>query len=225
MPRARTSALSAGYTTVPTSRRMSSAYARTITCASSSALNNWGVYSISTSGGTKRRLATGIYASWSPTQDLLAFVDPYNKRTRSQGLYIVRPGSRPRLLLQGGDVEIPVWSPDGRRIAIQRSHAVDERLELLLVVDVRTRTRRLAATTPSSSWPSWSPDGRWIAVSMQPSGEIPLRPGRSACFAAIPVQLERCGQTSTPSAWPATSAPRDSRPTGRHLSRRLPLAA
>jgi Tol biopolymer transport system component len=57
----------------------------------------------------------------------------------------------------------PVWSPDGRSIAVGKVSLGDEKDFGLAVIDVGTRRER-KLTTGDAGRPSWSPDGREIVV-------------------------------------------------------------
>lgn len=106
--------------------------------------------------------STGAAAS----ADLIAFES-------EEGIAVIHPDGTGRTVLTepgaGATDLVPVWSPDGWRIAFLRSH--DDRFELWVVNADGSGDRMLART---ASWydalsmgdpsaPSWSPDGRRIA--------------------------------------------------------------
>jgi Tol biopolymer transport system component len=101
---------------------------------------------------------------WSPTTDVLAGV------TQKGGVLIVRPGSGPEALLAGGSgVAHLAFSPDGRRLAVDR---VGRGIQVLDVATTRARTV-LSAPDPAKvpDVAGWSPDGRWVSYWRGPVGE------------------------------------------------------
>jgi len=70
-----------------------------------------------------------------------------------------------------GSAQMPAWSPDGRRLAVQVSTM---HMGHIWVVDVATReAHKLAAHTDSISdeVPAWFPDGKHIAFQSNRSGQ------------------------------------------------------
>jgi Tol biopolymer transport system component len=143
-------------------------------------------------GGPLRALAPGSTAAASPDGKLVAFI-------RDDALWTVRADGRlaRRVAALGGEPwfgRSPVWSPDGRRVAVQVGDHVD-----LVELETRVVTRieaSAAAISPDGAqvayvdhkglevadasgsnphlvvpgWTqgigvAWSPDGRWIAFS------------------------------------------------------------
>jgi TolB protein len=64
-------------------------------------------------------------------------------------------GTNPRLLAAGG--QSPSWSPDGRRIVLQRNGN-----EIVVMRADGSHQRSLGTHGSSLSWTSWSPDGRRV---------------------------------------------------------------
>lgn len=110
--------------------------------------------------------ARALEAALPASTDLIAFES-------ADGIAVVRPDGTGRTVLTEPGAEatdsMPVWSPDGWRIAFLRAY--DDRVELWVVRADGSGDRLLART---ASWyddvamsdpsaPSWSPDGRRIA--------------------------------------------------------------
>jgi Tol biopolymer transport system component len=76
---------------------------------------------------------------------------------------IQSPSGRP-------DVQTPVWSPDGRRIAYLGRH--DGTKELYVVNADGSGQRRLARDATFFATPAWSPDGRTLAFEAERDGTI-----------------------------------------------------
>jgi Tol biopolymer transport system component len=73
---------------------------------------NNGVYTVRADGSAKHRLALGASPAWAPDGASLAFV-------RAGSVFRARrTGSAPRRLTRAGYAFFPVWSPNGRSIAV-----------------------------------------------------------------------------------------------------------
>jgi hypothetical protein len=94
--------------------------------------------------------------------------------------------SAPRVLVSEPDTQFnaPRWSPDGRRIAVER-HRLDERPEVV-VVDAETGRVQVVVTADPSMravTPAWRPDGRALVVAAARGAdvfnlyEVPLEKG------------------------------------------------
>jgi hypothetical protein len=106
--------------------------------------------------------------TWSPTANLLA------DGTKGGGLLVVRPnGTMRRLLPDGWGVLTFVFSPDGRTLAVSRSHYKGPHVrpenwhqEIWLVNIASGRKRPAFKLEPPALAPAWlegfSPDGRWL---------------------------------------------------------------
>jgi Tol biopolymer transport system component len=64
----------------------------------------------------------------------------------------------------------PSWSPDGTRVALQRSGPT----EGIWVLDVAAGTMAFVPHTDHGFQPAWSPDGSWIAFSRKVGGDAEL---------------------------------------------------
>jgi TolB protein len=64
----------------------------------------------------------------------------------------------------------PSWSPDGTRVAIQRSGPVAG----IWVLEVAAGTMGFVPHTDNGFQPTWSPDGNWIAFSRDAGGDAEL---------------------------------------------------
>jgi Tol biopolymer transport system component len=103
-----------------------------------------------------RGAESGSSVAWSPDARLIAFT---GARRGVTGAFLVNAeGGRPKLLARG-HVE-PVWSPDGRSIAVVRQ-GTPRQAGLVLVAAVGGRPRRL--TRGLDTEPVWSPDSRRLA--------------------------------------------------------------
>ena len=113
--------------------------------------------------------------------DLLPFESPYMVRpvlsstddriaySRQGEIELWRPGGGiPVFLMRPGpeDDRMPVWSPDGRRLAFVRDD------DIWIVGADGSEPRRLTADQAANFDPDWSPTGDRIAFSSQRSGEV-----------------------------------------------------
>ena len=64
----------------------------------------------------------------------------------------------------------PSWSPDGTRVALQRSGPADG----IWILEVAAGTMSFVPHTEHGFQPSWSPDGTWIAFSRDSGGDAEL---------------------------------------------------
>ena len=105
-------------------------------------------------------------AKWSADGRRIAFMSDRVTRTNTEAdmeVFVMGAnGERPRRITHNSVYEQnPVWSPDGRRLALTRCNefpACD-----IWVIDVdRPRERRLTTSPGLEFQPAWSPDGRTI---------------------------------------------------------------
>jgi Tol biopolymer transport system component len=89
-------------------------------------------------------------------------------------------GTSTRLITEGPNDYDARWSPDGRRIAFERSPAEDE--TAVWVVDADGSGARLLDADPYAEHPRWSPNGRWIAYQVQTSFSIHTTKRASTTF-------------------------------------------
>jgi TolB protein len=128
---------------------------------------------VGVSGSGARRLTRGrldIEPSWSRDGRIVFVrIDP---RTYQSGIWVTDAhGRAPRRILRGRPgLSDPVWSPDGRTLAVEDGRA------LYTVRADGSRFRLVARLTSDAQGtvadpqPAWSPDGRYLAFAA-------LRPG------------------------------------------------
>ena len=100
------------------------------------------------------------WPAWSPdAQRIVHSSDPEGNRD----IFVtqVSSGSSQRLYGTPGDENKPVWSPDGRWIAlVQRTNERDPYGQIVLINSQGEAPEAITETYASD--PAWSPDGRWI---------------------------------------------------------------
>lgn len=114
-------------------------------------------------------------------------------------------GSARRLVGEPGDQD-PVWSPDGRSLAVRpRGQGEGDHIA---VIDLRTGRRHRVVRGSS---PSWSPDGQWLVFTRHPGsdgGRVTLRvirtdgTGERVVFEQDPDDMRRGPQYPSPGGWP-----------------------
>jgi hypothetical protein len=102
---------------------------------------------------------TGLYGDdpslrWSPKGELLAV-------TTAKGVFLVRPGGKPRNLLSAG-WSADGFSPGGGRIAAEGPTRAFELWNVALATGERTLLYRSNAHDGPPELARWTPDGRWI---------------------------------------------------------------
>jgi dipeptidyl aminopeptidase/acylaminoacyl peptidase len=129
------------------------------------------IYSISTQGGpvVQHTFDDAIIETAptpSPDGKTLAFFSRTARGTKVHLLDLASPRAWPRYLAPGPEQERdPVWSPDGKSLAVSRGG--DVWIQPLAGGAAR---RLVHASYPSVSSPVWSPDGGRIAVTANHSG-------------------------------------------------------
>lgn len=119
--------------------------------------------------------------AWSPDQKSVAFVQADGHNRTFVYRMELRPGHAPQRLTQGNGNEYrPVWSPDGRQIALIRS--LDDVRFAIVRVQVATGDEKV--TGPFTAYLGvglyhpvldWSPDGKYLLTSNQVSPNVPVR--------------------------------------------------
>jgi dipeptidyl aminopeptidase/acylaminoacyl peptidase len=107
----------------------------------------WDIWSVPVAGGEPtllvRNASMGVYA---PDGGTLAYLDaPRGYWSSSRLMVADADGSDPRLLVEGNQIDIPRWSPDGTRIAYTDADGIH-------VVDVSTGEASLVAEGETSDW-------------------------------------------------------------------------
>lgn len=164
-------------------------------------------------GGGESPTFSDEFPAWSPRADLIAFS---SDRGDDPGrIYVVRSdGSGLRRVSPLRSSSCPSWSPDGRKLVVERwSYSDSSSSSSLWVITVGGgKPHRLLRLSPSEPLlPAWSPQDGWIAFSK------PLADGGSAIYliSADGKQLRRL----TPRHAPGTIETHPSwSPDGRHLA-------
>jgi dipeptidyl aminopeptidase/acylaminoacyl peptidase len=102
---------------------------------------------------------TGLYGDdpslrWSPKGELLA-------ATTAKGVFLIRPGGKPRKLLPAG-WSADGFSPGGGRIAAEGPTRAFELWNIAVATGERTLLFRSNAHDGPPGLARWTPDGRWI---------------------------------------------------------------
>ncbi len=116
----------------------------------------------------------GNSPSWSPDGRWLTFAGVRAKRYRPDakdepmGLYVAASDGKSHRRLTAkrlGEVQYPMWSPDGRNIAFQVSRR--QSFDIYTVAPDGSHLRRLTRNEGYTEWPMWSPDSRQIAYGIE----------------------------------------------------------
>jgi WD40-like Beta Propeller Repeat len=135
------------------------------------------VHAANGSSGINLSREIGVFGnspSWSPDGRAVAFAGIRGNGGRPDpsdeplGLYIAASDGKthrrvtPRSV---GEVQYPMWSPDGRTIAFQVSRG--ESFDIYTVAPDGSRLKRLTRNEGFTEWPMWSPDSRQIAYGVE----------------------------------------------------------
>jgi TolB protein len=134
-------------------------------------------------GSKARRVAgggtTAWNTAWSPNGERLAYA--YGDSTRLLQVHVVNPdGSNDvaltRMPASEGSAQMPEWSPDGRRIAIQVSNLRTHTGHIWIVDLSSGEARKLAAHADGilDEVPAWFPDGKRIAFQSNRGGTMEI---------------------------------------------------
>lgn len=128
------------------------------------------LYVVNPDGTYQERITSGILVegglAWSPDGRYLLAQASVQGATRVVR-FAIGPDNRPTESVQltadvKGDSVLPVWSPDGTRIAFQSKGDGDNYQVFLMDRDGNHKVR-LSDGKGYAGWPSWSPDGRLVA--------------------------------------------------------------
>jgi TolB protein len=116
---------------------------------------------------------------WSPDGKLIAFTGRDAPNTEL-AVFVMNPEGGERrqvthIAAEEGGAQWPVWSPDGRRLAIQVNSRTTKGIAHIWVVDVATGDATKLAPhdgTYLDETPSWFPDGKRIAFQSNRTGRI-----------------------------------------------------
>jgi tol-pal system beta propeller repeat protein TolB len=142
------------------------------------------IYVMDARGGRETRLTAFHRDDWSPTWTpdggSIAFLSAREGRAR---VFVMRPdGTEQRRLLADWDEEVeeeePVFSPDGRRLAlvVRRADGGGE----VWAADPRMGRRwPVSRAGARDSNPAWSPDGRYLVFASESDGQSDLFAARA----------------------------------------------
>ena len=115
---------------------------------------------------------------WSPNGNLIAFTGRNDPKGELAVFVMNADGSSRRQVThipeEEGGAQWPVWSPNGRQLAIQVNSRIQKGSAHIWIVDVATGdAHKLAAHTEAylDETPSWFPDGKRIALPEQSNGK------------------------------------------------------
>ena len=150
---------------------------------------DYAVYAMNADGGRQKRLTkadvdttspAGIFfqtdPAWSPNGADIAFS---SKRSGRSAIYVMRAdGTGTKELTAGADDIHPTWSPDGKRLAFERTK------KIYVVGADGNDVHIVSKGAANDGDPAWSPDGKWIAFVRKQPGSVEreiwiMRPGGS----------------------------------------------
>ncbi len=120
--------------------------------------------------------------SWSPDAQQVAYVSFENPRTSAIYVQVMATGKRTIVSSVQGINGAPVWSPDGRRLALTLSHKGNPDIYVLELAN--GRLTQLTRNGAIDTEPAWDPSGNSIVFTSDRSGspqlyEIPAKGGRA----------------------------------------------
>ena len=119
-------------------------------------------------------VGAGLFAAnFSVSRDIVAYRTGSGGRQGRQLMWIDRAGKRLEMIGDEGFlVSNPALSPDGRRVAVQRTTAAN--VDIWLIDLARNVPSRLTNQPAVESMPIWSPDGSRIAFSQTANTDGPV---------------------------------------------------
>ncbi len=135
------------------------------------------IYTMSTDGTNRIKLAQGSNPSWSPDGTKIVFSFGLGRfRGDVTDIFVIDVNGANRVNLTQGrhkQNSLPAWSPDGTKIAFV-SHR-DDNNEIYVMNADGKNLKNLTLHLDDDTFPTWSPDGTKIAFwSRQVAGEIPI---------------------------------------------------
>jgi dipeptidyl aminopeptidase/acylaminoacyl peptidase len=199
------------------------------------------IWVVDADGGRATRVADhpagNTSPRWAPDGERLSFLSRRRGWTQLWLLDVPRPArgrppaveklAEPKCLTPGAyDIEDPVWSPDGRRLAYVSSRSSDLRTQQILVLDVEgfagSGTASASIVAGQESWacgPRWTPDGSAIVFVDDRRGwmdvyvvDVGADGGAGECTRLTDGELEHGDPSGSESLSPRVS------PDGRHVA-------
>jgi TolB protein len=117
-------------------------------------------------GENQRRVTTGfslnINSSWSPDARSIAYTS-FVRGAPNIFVSHIYQGTRDELTRDSGNNTLPVWSPDGTRIAFSSTRDHSGNTEIYVMNADGSNLRRLTNNPAIDTTPTWSPNGTQIA--------------------------------------------------------------
>ena len=149
-------------------------------------ISTFEIYVMDNDGSNQQRLTNNLDGDWNPSWS------PDGKRiifsSRRAGHFIGEAGITEEIYVMnadGGNLQrltnnrnndlLPVWSPDGKRIAFASDRKGNFENFEIYVMDTDGRNPRNLTNNPDDDWdPSWSPDGERIAFMSERDGNAEI---------------------------------------------------